>query len=74
MPENKQIQARVLESVRVLHSDKPDVAVVEIQVKGGKSAHLAMSRKAMLEVAHHLQKHAQAKANGAPPQVRRAAQ
>jgi hypothetical protein len=64
MPENKQIQARVLESVRVLHSDKPDVAVVEFKVKGGKSAHLAMSRKAMLEVAKLLQKHGQAPASG----------
>lgn len=65
MPKNKQIEAKVLERVRVLESDNPEVAVVELQVKGGKSAHLAMSRKAMLEVAKLLQKHGQAAAASA---------
>ena len=59
MADQKQVQANILERVRVLNSEKPGVAVVEFQVKGGKTAFFAMSRKAMLEVSDHLRKQAE---------------
>jgi hypothetical protein len=59
IPNQTQVRAQILERVRVLKADKPGIAVVEFQVRGGKSALFAVSRKAMLEIAEHLQKEAQ---------------
>ena len=71
MTDQKQVQANILERVRVLNSEKPDVAVVEFQVRGGKTAFFVMSRKSMLEVSDHLRKQAESmpQSNGAEDQA-----
>lgn len=57
MTDESKVQARMLQTVRVHSTDKPDVMVLQLQTAGG-TENFAVTREAMRQIAEHLTKNA----------------
>lgn len=57
MTDESKVQARMLQTVRVHSTDKPDVMVLQLQTAGG-TENFAVTREAMRQIGDHLTKNA----------------